>query len=91
MINLFLINKIKIMTPKEKAEELFSKYATYVVMWAGDSNTTNQNCKQCALIAVEQILNSDPNNLHSDYDYNECKLGVDVKYWEQVEQEIEKL
>jgi hypothetical protein len=44
------------MTAKEKAKELFGKYATYVVMWAGDVNTSHQNCKQCALIAVDEMI-----------------------------------
>jgi hypothetical protein len=66
------------MTPKEKAEELFEKYATYVVMWAGDINTTHQNCKQCALIAVNEILEI----IDSNYDY---------EYWDKVKSEIEKL
>jgi hypothetical protein len=70
------------MTPKEKAEELFNKYATYVVMWAGDINTTHQNCKQCALIAVEEIINSILGNYEFDFLRN---------YWQEVKQEIEKL
>ena len=67
------------MTPKEKAKELFNKYATYVVMWAGNINTTHQNCKQCALIAVDEILKLE---LNDGYDHN---------YWQQTKQEIEKL
>jgi hypothetical protein len=69
------------MTPKEKAEELFNKYATYVVMWAGDINTTHQNCKQCALIAVDEILD---NNLWFNDEINN-------NYWQEVKTEIEKL
>ena len=46
------------MTPKEKAKELFDKYATYVVMWTGGIEVENQNCKQCALIAVDEIIKS---------------------------------
>ena len=69
------------MTPKEKAEELVQKYATYSVMWAGDINTTHQNCKQCALIAVDEIL--DNNEWFNDDTCN--------KYWQEVKQEIQKL
>jgi hypothetical protein len=72
------------MTPKEKAEELFKKYATYVVMWAGDTNTTHQNCKQCALIAVDEILDL----IITIYDYDREQLDP---YWKQVKQELEKL
>ena len=72
------------MTPKEKAAELINKYATYVVMWAGDINTTHQNCKQCALIAVDEILKLEQARLivgsHNYYDY-----------YLEVKQEIEKL
>jgi hypothetical protein len=66
------------MSPKEKAKELFNKYATYVVMWTGGSEVERQNCKQCALIAVDEILSA---------------IGFSVmdEYWQQVKQEIEKL
>ncbi len=70
------------MTPKEKAEKLVDKYATYVVMWKGDINTTHQNCKQCALIAVDEIMNV----IIGSYDYE-----LENKYWQEVKQEIEKL
>jgi hypothetical protein len=72
------------MTPKEKAEELFNKYATYVVMWAGDVNTTHQNCKQCALIAVDEIL-----DVIGEYIIE--PMIFDIEYWQEVKQEIEKL
>ncbi len=70
------------MTPKEKAEDLFNKYATYVVMWAGDINTTHQNCKQCALIAVDEIINSIIGNYEFDFLRN---------YWQEVKKEIQIL
>ena len=73
------------MTPKEKAAELINKYATYVVMWAGDINTTHQNCKQCALIAVDEIINLNYNLL--EYYGNLSS----TEYWQEVKQEIEKL
>jgi hypothetical protein len=68
------------MTPKEKAEDLFNKYATYVVMWAGDINTTHQNCKQCALIAVDEIINTEVGNTVKGYEY-----------WQEVKKEIQIL
>lgn len=66
------------MTPKEKAEDLVNKYSTYVVMWAGGIEVTGENVKQCALIAVDEICEI----IYSDYD---------LKYWQEVKQEIEKL
>ena len=70
------------MTPKEKAKELFDKYATYVVMWTGGIEVENQNCKQCALIAVDEIINNDGFTRHDD------SL---TEYWQEVKQEIKNL
>tara|TARA_B100000767_G_scaffold224316_1_gene213380 strand:+ start:241 stop:453 length:213 start_codon:yes stop_codon:yes gene_type:complete len=70
------------MTPKEKAKELFDKYATYVVMWTGGIEVENQNCKQCALIAVDEIIKSLDDVLHPN------PFG---QYWNKVKQEIENL
>jgi hypothetical protein len=81
------------MTPKEKAEHIYFK----MLKWQQDAdiylkrNIISTAAIRCALIAVDEILNSDPNNLHSEYDYNEYKLGVDVDYWTEVKKEIEKL
>lgn len=69
-------------TPKEKAEELFNKYATYAVMWTGGIEVEKQNCKQCALIAVDEIL-----KVASFYNDSQAE----VIYFKQVKQEIEKL
>ena len=63
-------------TAKEKAEELFDKYSTYAVMWNGGIEVEKQNCKQCALIAVDEIM------------YN-C-YEVMKPFWQEVKQEIEK-
>lgn len=71
------------MTPKEKARKLFDRYATYVVMWAGDANTSHQNCKQCALIAVDEIIDSIINT-NTNYGSSWC-------YWQEVRKEIEAL
>ena len=73
------------MTPKEKAEELFNKYATYVVMWTGGVEVEKQNCKQCALIAVDEIFDL----YYPAEDLDE--LDDHITYWEDVKQEIEKL
>ena len=73
------------MTPKEKAKELFNKYATYVVMWTGGVEVEKQNCKQCALIAVDEILEAVKNCVD-----REIAIPT-IIYWEKVKQEIEKL
>lgn len=60
------------MTPKEKAIELVDK------MLNEQSNTEEiYDAKQCALIAVDEIIES----------YN----FVNKSYWQEVKQEIERL
>jgi hypothetical protein len=63
------------MTPKEKAKELVRQY------WdLGGIDVLE--AKQCALIAVDEILNND-NNFFNTYSQND--------YWLQVKQEINLL
>ncbi len=74
------------MTPKEKAEQLISNFSPYVYCYMGSGMLTNtcddeaikMNAKQCALIAVDEILLGYMGN-------------PKVKYWTEVKQEIEKL
>ena len=70
------------MTAKEKAEELIRKYYTF-----GLNNTSQSfswyECKQCALIAVDEILLHEKNS-HS-------VLDKATERWEQVKHEITKL
>lgn len=77
------------MTPKEKAKELFDKYATYAVMWTGGIEVEKQNCKQCALIAVDEIISNMPYGFYSGIRPN--YKGTDLEYWQEVKQEIENL
>lgn len=62
------------MTPKEKAFSLYFKFIRDVI---GD----DKKAKQCALIAVDEIINE----YWSHYNNNR------VYWWEEVKQEIEKL
>lgn len=65
------------MTPQEKAKELFDKMY-FVDDPMGNYPMCFETAKQCALIAVDEIIkNSFPGTI-------EC-------YWQQVKQEIEKL
>jgi hypothetical protein len=78
------------MTPRKKATELFNKYESTIVLnsWC-DENTTedeiNSLIKQCALIAVDEILFSN-NTIFETNIPHEC-----WKYWLEVKQEIEKI
>jgi hypothetical protein len=65
------------MTPKEKAKELFNK------MFCSSRSIEVEQAKKCALIAVDEIINSRPAITDSQIEYQ--------KYWQEVKQEIEKL
>jgi hypothetical protein len=66
------------MTPKEKAQELFDKMYEYAIF--------DEAAKQCALIAVDEILESNPN--YPEFKENE---GTAIRFWELVKEEIKKL
>ena len=71
------------MTPKEKAIELVSKFRNEFGWVEKDYNVDlYRDTKQCALIAVDEIINSVDNEHVSDI-FNE--------FWQNVKQEIEKL
>ena len=90
-------------TEKEKATELVDKmyYARrykdaedYIPLEAWE------HAKQCALIAVDEIINSSP-RYPSNIDWDDCgathqyyyesQIEEAEKYWQEVKQEIEKL
>jgi hypothetical protein len=68
------------MTPKEKAKELLLKF---MAIQFGDFPTTD--AKQCALIAVDEIIEL------AYWEYMESMGGKEKKFWQEVKQEIEKL
>lgn len=74
------------MTPKEKAEELFGKFAMYLRANLMYDEEANEDAKQCALIAVDEILLEYPSQCPKGSYEMERHL-----FWEQVKQEIEKL
>jgi hypothetical protein len=67
------------MTPKEKAKELFGKYAMYLRANLMYDEEANEDAKECALIAVDEIRNEKLNE------------GILSGYWYEVRREIEKL
>ena len=69
------------MTPKEQAEQLFQLYLPYVQS-SNYIEEIKDKCKKCALIAVDEILNS----ILGNYEFDFLR-----KYWQEVKQEIEKL
>jgi capsule polysaccharide export protein KpsC/LpsZ len=69
------------MKAKEKAEELVRKYYTFGINKEGQTLSWYE-CKQCALIAVDEILNEENHFIQTDAHF---------LYWEQVKEEIENL
>ena len=76
------------MTPKEKAKELIEKYLKLDIEIGGqyDGYLTMKmhDAKQCALIAVDEILKS----------HYALLTGIKpstYNYWQEVKEEIEKL
>jgi hypothetical protein len=67
------------MTPKEKAFSLYFKYIRDVI-------ADNKKAKQCAIIAVNEIILANP---HSN-PFN-TEVYSTMSYWQQVKKEIEKI
>jgi hypothetical protein len=70
------------MTPKEKAQELYFKFYSKIPSIQDEGQMQDEASKQCALIAVDEILNELEGT-------NSTKEGG--FYWQEVKQEIEKL
>ena len=69
------------MTPKEKAEELVNKFIKPTIKWnpvngVGYYNDLNA-AKECALVAVNEIMDALEKNGNWNYDY-----------WQEVKEEI---
>ena len=77
-------NTSELMTPIEKANELYSKYDDLLNKDFGNPIVFDNQIKQCALIAVDEILEMDLPILEEDADEF-------YDYWEQVKKEINKL
>jgi hypothetical protein len=82
------------MTPKEKAIELFDKM--HIEIYNRDMYDDLFRAKQCALIAVDEILElkETQEEYQIQYDNGEWsrELGYRYsKYWQEVKQEIEAL
>jgi len=71
------------MTPKEKADEIFSK------MIATDkvdsySFVGNSVARECALIAVDEMLK------HMSFHFGQVGIST-IEYWQEVKQELNKI
>jgi hypothetical protein len=77
------------MTPKEKAEELVSRFLLHVPAICSVHNAKNSvnNAKKCALIAVDEIIDT---GMLINEDTYVMKPSY-LQYWLEVKKEIEKL
>jgi hypothetical protein len=66
------------MKERDKAIQLVSTMVT--------SSITYESAKQCALIAVDEILNQE-----QAMEYHGLQPFIDVEYWKEVKHEIIKL
>ena len=76
------------MTPKEKAIELIDKFKLKHKFFTNSFIKTT--AKECALIAVDEILNSSPLEPAHPYDYVIAEREA-MEFWQKVKQEIENL
>ena len=73
------------MTPQEKAKELVQQFADELIN--NGARVSKGDCKQCALIAVDEIISLmiKFHNRHIEDNSNE------ITFWQEVKQEINKL
>ena len=71
------------MTPEEKAKQLFGRYAMYLRANLRYDEEADEDAKQCALIAVDEILEDQmiQDGMRIEY----------PQYWIYVKRELEKL
>lgn len=69
------------MTPKQKAIRLFT-----IIYGEFENGISHKEAKRCALIAVQEIINSNP---HSNLLNTEVHSTMD--FWQRVKIELEKI
>lgn len=72
------------MTPREKADELYSKYDDLLNKDFGNPIVFDNQLKQYALIAVDEIL-------EELLECGEVWMKSRIKYWQEVKKEIENI
>ena len=85
------------LTPKEKAQQIIAKFKQLNNYSSMALPLCDSTSKECALIAVDEILKSTPctkeNHGGSDNrgNWSYATFHPNLGYWEQVREEIEKL
>jgi hypothetical protein len=74
------------MTPKEKAQKIYNKLVVHIQRYDEYVDDRSKiNTIQCALIAVDEILNEFPQGFKGNFEERR------KQYWQEVKQEIEAL
>lgn len=82
------------MKAEEKAKELIEKYEEELIDFDVQLDSFNfpvnrrRIAKQCALICVDEILNSHEETYYNSF--GQSRNNRDLDYWQQVKQEINK-
>jgi len=72
------------MSPKEKAESLVEKFENLnSIKMSDDSRIEYPTARQCALIAVDEVLNA--------LEEHRWQNRLIMDYWEEIKQEIKSL
>lgn len=78
------------MNAREKARQLIEKYANY--NWSNPIELMKERTKQCALIAVEEVLQQLVwMHAAANTEFMRTFISDQNDYWKEVKQEIEKL
>lgn len=80
------------LTPKEKADELSEKFYEKINHLNKDSIVTKWKCAiQCALVAVDEILEYSPHSPVQEgvyYELNSDRLSDAIDFWLKVKEEL---
>lgn len=83
-----LHNPYPIKTVKMEAKELVAKFIPFTRQWTGEIWSDDLNCaKQCALIAVDEILK----DLLYIEKYSPVSMEARTIFWQSVKEEINRL
>lgn len=77
------------MEPKEKAQELYDKYRNIAASF-GSIEEWHKNTKQCALIAIDEILQTNSTIKRTSEDLL-TQIVQTKAYWYRVQEEINLL
>ena len=87
------------LTPKEKAKELIEKFKPHSHFWVHDFGHKKdydieqlENAVECALIAVDEIINSSPSlPILSDAGNFVSDIEESTEFWQEVKEELLKM